>query len=226
LPHKLFMDVIRPSFFTRHAQTNNVKELDKMFKFLTKLIAFFCFPLIAGVFVLGDKLIIYIFDPKYLEALKVLWIMAAFTALNSFSFPLGLVVQSVERVEIHFFSKIFSIYNLIGDLIVVKSYGIIGIALVTSTAVLFKNLFIYFFAKKYVSFSIDLRSLFRISVNSLLMAVVLYLFRGLAVELYSFLLVLLVGGLFYLLAAYLNKGFSKDERRIVNNLLPRPIFVF
>ena len=46
------------------------------------------------------------------------------------------------------------------------------------------------------------------------------------VDVYSFFFVVLGGGLIYLLISYLNKGFSEDERRIVNRLLPKPLFVF
>ena len=58
------------------------------------------------------------------------------------------------------------------------------------------------------------------------MAFFLYALRGLVVDVYSFLLVALIGCFIYLLAAYFNKAFLKDERRIVNELLPRPLFVF
>ncbi len=226
MPHFMFIDVIRPALFKKYVQTNNLIELSKMFNLLIKFIAFIWFPIVVGLVVLGDKLIIYVFDPKYLDALKVLWIVAAFSALNSFATPLGLVVQSIERVEINFYSKIFSIFNLIGDLLVVRPFGIIGVAVVTGTAILFKNLFIYLFAQKYIRLSVDLKSLSIISVNSLIMAVFIYFFRGSVVDVYSFFFVVLGGGLIYLLISYLNKGFSEDERRIVNRLLPKPLFVF
>ncbi len=226
MPHNLFIDVIRPAFFAKYSQSNNARELQKMFRLLTKFIAFIWLPLVAGVFVLGDNLIIYVFDPKYLGALKILWIVAAFSALNSFAVPLGLVVQAVERVEINLYSKIFSIYNLIGDLLVVKPFGIVGVAVITSTAVLFKNIFIYIFAQKYVRLRVEFKCLSIITINTLVMAFFLYIFRGLIVDVYSFFLVGLVGGLIYLIASYFNKAFLEEERRIVNKLLPKPVFVF
>ena len=226
MPHWLLMDVITPSFFTRYSRTRDVDELNRMFNLVVKFIAFFFFPVVAGIFVLGDKLIVYVFDPKYLDALKVLWVVAGFTALNAFAFPLGLVVQSVERVEIHFFSKIFSVYNLVGDLLVVKPFGIMGVAVVTSSAILFKNLFTYFFVKKYVPFSLELKPLGIIGLNATMMAFIVFFLRGLVVNVVSFFSVVLVGGLIYLLVAYLHKGFTEDERRIVNKILPKPVFVF
>jgi hypothetical protein len=80
--------------------------------------------------------------------------------------------------------------------------------------------------KKYVSFSFDLKSLLVIGVNSLMMAAFLYFLRGIVVDIYSFFFVVVVGGIVYLFVAYLNKGFSEDERKVVNRILRKPIFVF
>lgn len=226
LPHNLLMDVVRPTFFARYAQSGKKKDLVTMFNLTTKLIAFISFPLVAGIFVLGDKLIIHLFDPKYLSGLWVLWIVTLFTALNSFQFPLGLVTQSVERVEINFYSKIFAVYNLILDLIVVKPFGIIGVALATSSAILFKNLFILVFARRYVQLTVDWKALGKIALNSALMGLMVYPLRGLVTSLWSFLLVVAFGFLAYMFIAYLNKGFSETDRVILNKILPRSVFVF
>jgi O-antigen/teichoic acid export membrane protein len=226
MPTNLLIEVIRPAFFTRYTQTNDVNELGRMFNFLGKFIAFFLFPLTTGTFVLGDKLIMYVFDSKYLSSLKVLWIMAAFTALCSFEYPLGFVVHSIERVEIMLFSKIFAVYNLVADLLVVKPFGVIGIALATCSAVLFKNLFIYAFTQKYTHLSMDFRGFGIIAINSVLMALLLYPLRRWTVDIRSFILVTLVGLVIYFTVAHFNKGFSAEERRIINKILPRPIFTF
>jgi len=226
LPQSMFVNIIRPAFFVKYVQDDDPKQINRMFNFLMKIIAFFTFPLVTGIILLGDKLIIYIFDPKYLESLTVLWIVAAFTGINFFLDPIGLVLQSKEKVQILFYSKIFAIYNLIADLLVVKTYGIIGIAVVTGSAVLFKNLFCYFYAKKYASITIELKSLVIIAINSLLMVLVLYPLRPKIQNITSFILVVIIGAFIYFLAAYFNKAFSKSERNMLNQILPRPIFVF
>ncbi len=226
MPDNLFMEVIRPAFFTKYARNSDKEEIERVFNTLTKFIAFFFFPLVAGIFVLGDKLIIYVFDSKYLPSLSVLWIVASFTALNSFQFPLGLMVQAVERVEVNLYSKIFSIYNLIADLLVVKNFGIKGVAFVTGTAILFKNLFIYLYAQKYVSFSLDFKSISKILLNSGMMSIPLYFMRSLISNIFSLGFVVLIGGLIYFFISFLNKSFSLRERKIINQILPKAVFVF
>jgi len=226
LPQSIFMDLIQPAFFTKYAQNSEPKSLNNTFNFLVKINAFFVIPLIMGVLVVGDKFILYVFGNKYIEALPVLLIFASFGALNAFQFPLGLVVRSIERVEINLYSKIFAIYNLVLDIIVVKTFGIIGVALVTSSAILFKNIFIFIFARRYTYLSICWYSILKIGINSFLMGVVLFFMKTVINNIYSFFMIIILGIIVYLLISYFNKVFNEGERKTINMILQRPIFVF
>ncbi len=226
MPDRVFQEVIRPAFFSKYISDNTHKTLESLANMLVKFFAFFIIPAIIGIMTLGDKIIMYVFDPKYLSSLSVLWIVAGFTALNCFQFPLGMIVQAIEKPEINFYSKVFSLYNIAGNLLVVNSFGIVGIAIVTGTAVLFKNLFIYRLAKKHVAFSLDLRSVARIVVNSGIMGILVWGLRGIAVNLMSLMAVVLIGGITYFLISFLNKSFSLKEREVINKILPRPVFIF
>jgi len=226
LPHRIFKEVIRPAFITKYVKDNDRIKLESMINMLIKFIAFFFVPVVFGMWMLGDKIIIHIFDPKYLNSLSVLWIVVGFSALNSIQFPLGMVTQAIERPEINLYSKIFSLYNIVADILVIKYFGIVGVAIVTCTAILFKNLFIYRFAQKYVSFSIDLKPVGRILFNALVMGILLLGLRGIVVNIASLIGVSLIGVISYLLVSFLNKSFSIKEREVINRILPRPVFVF
>ena len=226
LPHRLFLDVIGPSFITRHVRQEDPGELHRMFNLLTKFIAFFKYPLVGGLLVFGDKIIVHVFDPKYLDALRVFYIITAFLALKAFQYPLTLMVQAVERTEINFYSKIFSIYNLIGDILIIGMFGIEGVAFVTCTAVLFKNLFIYIFIKKYITFRLEMKSLLRIALNTGLMVCVLVFLKPIITSLLTLFAGCLIGVAVYLGFSFVNKSFSDSEREILNRILPRPVFKF
>ncbi|MHA1292000.1 MAG: oligosaccharide flippase family protein [Promethearchaeota archaeon] len=226
LPHSMLINVIRPVFFTKYIQDEDPNQINKMFNFIMKFICFFTLPLVTGIILLGDKLIIYVFDIKYIESLIVLWVVAVFVALDFFWDPVGLVLQSIEKVKILFFSKIFAIYNIVADILVVKSYGVVGIALVTGSAVLFKNIFCYFFAKKYIHLSIDIKGISKIVFNSLLMGILLYPIKSMIVNIYTFILVILFGLIIYFLISYFNIAFSEEEKKVINKIMPKPIFSF
>ena len=226
LPHTLLGEVIRPSFFSKFAQTNNQKDLQKMSNLLAKITAFCSIPLTFGIFVLGDKIILHVFDPKYMSSLPVLWIVTTFLTIRAFRFPLGLTLQAIERVNVIFYSKIFSVYNLILDVVVVRFWGVTGIALVTGSAILFQNLFMYFFLHKYIRLRLGVRSLAVISLNSIIMSLSIFWLRGYVVGLASLIVIVMLGVMVYLAIAFLNKAFTQEERGIVNSIIGKSIFVF
>jgi O-antigen/teichoic acid export membrane protein len=197
-----------------------------MFNLLIKIGAFCVFPLAAGIFVLGDKMISIVFKPEYLDALPVLWIMIIFTAINIFANPTGLVLQSLEQIQINLYSKIFAIYNLIAELLVIQKYGVIGVVLVTCSATLMKNIYLYYYAKKYTGLRIDWHGLTAITTNAALMAIFIFPLRLFVNNFLSLALVTLIGITIYLLAAWRNKAFKNEERKWLNRLLPKPVFVF
>ncbi len=226
MPHSILRELIRPVFFARYAKTQDTKELEAMFNFLTKVAAFFLIPLAVGMCVLGQDMITYIFGEKYLSAYVPLCIVVGFYAANAFVEPTGFILQSLEKVNILFYSKVFAIYNLIGDLLVVKPFGVVGVALVTSSAVLFKNLFCLYFARRYTGMHVQVIGLFKIGINAVIMGGVLFLLRNSIEGLFSFVLVTAVGSIAYFVVSFFNKAFTKEERHQANQVLPVNAFQF
>jgi len=226
MPFKIFRPLIRSIFFFKFTENNKTSQLNRHFNFLVKLIAFISFPIFMAVMVIGEKIIIFIFDPKYLPALPLLWIFTGFMLIISFQFPLQLVVQAVEKVEITFYSKIFSIYNLIGDILIIQVFGIIGVALVTCSARLFQFIFVWHFIRKHVALKFDIQALAKIFMNALVMTLVLFMFNRLVTDIVTLILLVIGGSVIYLGLSFFNKSFFDEERAIVNKLLPRPLFVF
>ena len=226
LPHRLLIDVITPTFYTRYSQEKSPETLNTMFNFLNKMVGFFIFPLTLYLVLMGDKIISLIYSEKYLAALTVFAIAASFQALNAFEMPLGLVVQAMERVEIHLYSKVFSVYNLVGNLLVIRHWGIEGVALVTCSAILFKNVFTYFTIRRHVAIHLDGKPLFRILRNTVFLAPLVWLAHPLITNL----LLLILGSLglaaAYLVIAALLPVFTAEERDQLNRFLPKPWFVF
>lgn len=226
MPFKILRPLIRSIFFFKFTENNKESQLNRHFNFLVKLIAFISFPIFMAVMVIGEKIIIVLFDPKYLPALPVLWIFTGFMLIISFQFPLQLVVQAVEKVEITFYSKIFSIYNLIGDILIIRILGIVGVALVTCSARLFQFIFVLHYIKKHVPLKLNIGALTKIAMNTLVMTVVLYLLNPFVTNISTLILIVIFGTIIYFGFSFFNKSFFDEERAIINKLLPRPLFVF
>lgn len=226
LPHLVLRDIINPAFISRYVQSKDDIHLSQMFNFLTKMGAFFLFPFTVGIYVLGDAMIAYVFDVKYLNAFIPLCIMASFIAVNVFMHPIGLVLQAIEKVNVLFYSKIFAIYNLVGDLLVVDRYGIVGISLVTGTSVLFKNIFCLYYARKFSNLRIEWLNYFKIILNSTFLGLILFSMKIYVTSILSLIIVLLFGNLLYLLLSVFNRCFSEYERNVVNEIIGKKIFLF
>ena len=222
----LLIDVIRPTFFSKYVESGSKEHLQEMFNLLLKIGAFSVFPLAAGIFVLGDKMIIHVFKPDYLPAIHILWVLAAFTAVNIFFQVTGLVLKALEQIQDLVYSKLFGVYNLIAALLVVQRFGVMGVVLVTCSAVLMKNAFLYFRMIHHVPISVDWTGLLAIFINASLMALVLLPLRQFAESIVSLAMIALLGVGIYLLMSWLNKSFSAKERGWINQVAPKPVFVF
>lgn len=226
MPHIILVDVIRPTFFVKYAENGDKKQLANMFNLLLKLEAFCVFPLVMGVFVLSDKIITFVFKPDYLPCQPILWILLISLVINIFATPSGLVLLCIERVDIGFYSKIFAFYNLIVEIFVIQIFGVVGVVVVTCSAVLMKNLFSFYFMKKYSGVAIQWIPLLLISCNSIVMSITIWFLRPLVSGLFSLVAMVIFGICIFLVCSFLNKVFDDQERKWLNKVLPKPIFCF
>lgn len=226
MPHNILIDVIRPTFFSKYSHSKNKNDLNHMFNIILKISAFFIFPLAMALLVIGDKVIIYVFSAKYIGALTILWIIIISNVLNIFVYPTGLVLQALEKVNINFYSKIFAVYNLVVEIIIIKYFQVIGVVVVTCTAVLFKNIYMYYYARKFGQVKIDFKGLGKILFNSILMGVILFPLRMTVSNLLSLLFISVIGFTIFIIVSFLNKGFCERERTVINSLLPAKLFYF
>jgi O-antigen/teichoic acid export membrane protein len=225
MPHVIFQDVIAPAFFTSYAK-NGTRDIDRMFNILTKLAAFLAFPLVCGIVALGDKMILYVFGEKYLDSYLTLCIMAAFTAVNVCANGTGLVLKAIEKVDVLLYGKIFAVYNLVAELLVVQRYGVAAVAIATGSAVMFERIYYYICAKRRANLVMDWKGMGKILFNSLVMGVVVWFVRGMVTGIVSLIGVVLLGAAVYFAMAILNKGFSAAERELANKVIARRWFYF
>lgn len=226
LPHLVLSDVIAPSFIIKYSRDSDVTILNNMFNFLLKISAFSVFPLAAGLFVLGDKMITIVFKSEYLDARPILLILAGLMVVGIVERPVSLVLQTLEQIQIKLHAKVFAVYNLLLELIVVQYYGVIGVVLVTASANLMTVWYLYYHARKLASLRLDFSGLSSIVINSLLMAVVVCPFRQYATGFLSLGIIVLLGVVAYLIFSWLNKSFNEHEREWINSVSPWPVFVF
>lgn len=150
LPLKYLKDVIKPAFFSIEQSPNDKHHSRFFFQSLVKINSLFAIPCFFFLLLYSETIIAVLFNNKFIEYSSVLCGIFFFSILNSI--PVGTVAQFREKADIILYSKIFAVYNLIADVILIKMFGIWGAVFATGTATLAKNCFIWYFVRQDASF--------------------------------------------------------------------------
>lgn len=202
----------------RYTETKSKEQLSYFFSLYNRFIAFFIFPMAAGLVLLGLPIINYVFDPKYLGAYKIFILSIIGYSIWSFHSPIAVIYNILERPDIGFYSKIFVIYNLIASVILIPIYGMLGAIIPTVTTMLFTLLSELYLTKKIIDLSYPFKSFFRIALNTAIMSSAIFLLKNFIYNVYSLILVIVVGTLLYFMASFLNKPFEGRDRELFNKM--------
>jgi len=151
LPARFFGTIVRPLIYRLNYQTQ-ADRARQYFQFLIRVNYLILFPIFVFVAGVTTPIINVVFGGKFVEYSAVLVATFAFSCASGFNQPVTIIAELAERAGTILASKIFAIYNIVGNLILIPVYGIMGAVVATGTAILFKNLFIWFFVRKVASF--------------------------------------------------------------------------
>jgi O-antigen/teichoic acid export membrane protein len=140
------------------------------------------------------------------------------------SFPVSLPLQMIEKTEVMLISKLTLFYHLIMSVILVQIWGIVGVALSTTSAVLLKKVFEYFASKKYIQITFPWADIFKIVFNSVVVGLLAYWTRPFITDLITLVISFLVIMVVYLWVSYLNMAFIREERKLINQFFGKPYF--
>jgi O-antigen/teichoic acid export membrane protein len=227
-PGRILKNVYNTILVSKYSEKQNLDVLFKGYHFLNKISLFLFIPAMVGVFLICDKIIIFIFNPEYIESASILVILIPFFIFRTLMGPLSQVIGILEKNHIFLFCGFSSLYNLIMDLVLVQYFGIEGIAWATGSAILFLYL-IYFWGIKfyhYQQITFPFRILFKISINIFPMIVFLLFAREYITNLFLLVLVVIMSIPIYFFTSYVNKVFNDEERTLINKTIGNKIWVF
>ena len=150
-PVTYLLDIVRPAFITVGLNSSQAR-ITLIFQILIKITYIVTIPLFVCVFLLGRDMTLLFFDGKFMEYSQLLSAVFFFVMLNAFESPLSLTAMLKERADIMLYSKIFALYNIIADILLIQNFGIWGAVIATGTATFGKNIFIWYFVRSEASF--------------------------------------------------------------------------
>jgi len=226
VPTHFLLSVLVPVYVREYTQRQDPAQLIRVFAFFNKVVTTFLAPTLVGSLLLASPMTSLIFDPKFLPsvpAFRVFFLgMFVFYFCNTSSFLLVVL----ERPEITLYSRVFVIYNVIMDIVLIPPYGIMGAAIATGSAMAMGYIFTYLMVKRAIAISIPWRATFRTFAYSGIMALAIWplLAAGWITSVPRLLLAVGLGALVYGLLAWRLPVFSHDERAHLNGALRRRVF--
>ncbi len=219
LPVKEFDSVLRPIFFNRYDQNTPNDVIIKFYSFMVKMMMpVFIFPFIYFM-VFGKAVIFNVFDPKYIDSYIVTNIILLGIVVNGFFYPLNMVIQLKEQVQINLYSRIVVVFSIVAGIILMKHYGIIGVAIATLLGEILKYFSMFFMFRRYMKLIYPLKDL----ANQLLIIIIPMILFFPFINWYTNIWASMVGSIifliFYLLICFNRIKLTKEESTLVDKLL-------
>jgi len=223
-PLRFFLDTVtKVTFPTFSRMQDNIGELEKSVTRTIFFITFLVFPAIVGI-VLLTPLIIEII-PRYQKwepAILPLYLLSTNTFLAAVTTQLTNLLNATGRIKVTFKLMImWSVLTWIFVPILSLKYGVVGSAVGYALVGASSAVAIYI-VKRMIDFSLTL-SFYKPFVSSMVMAVVIVVAKYfLPANLLSLMIIIVLGGLAYILASYVFIGISiiDDAKRGLKILLP------
>jgi len=226
LPGIALQNLIRPLFAKIYARDKSDEKINRVFGLYNKFKAFFVFPVIVGMWLLIDKIILIIFKSKFLPVVDTFRVLLFFVMLQSFLRPINNVFAIIERNEVPVYSNVVIFYKLIASFLLIKYFGIVGAAWSFGSSIVLMFLIQYICLKRIVNVKIPYKSFFKIVLNSFVMGITIFLLRSKINNVASLIMASLTGFIVYIAVSCLNKSFEPDERSLLNSVIGIKIWNF
>jgi O-antigen/teichoic acid export membrane protein len=146
-PIMLLESVIQPLFVSLDYRRDTAR-VHRYFSLLLTLSLLARLPFFVFTAVYHREIVEVVFAGRFIEYSYLLAWVALFATLAMISTPITMVAQLEEKAEFILASKIFGILGVAATVISIPTFGVDGAVVAGGTAILLKNLFIWFFVRK------------------------------------------------------------------------------
>ncbi len=227
-PTEILKGVIIPMVASRYRESEAKEDLKFLFKFLTKLTLFLIVPAYFGIAFLAEKLIIHVFDPKFVASIPILFMLLGFLFFRRITSAFGIILVILKKNEYFFYTGIFGVYNILLELVLVPRTGIMGAAFASGSTVLLMYLFywlVFIYILK-IRISFPFTAALKIALNTAAMLIALYFMEPHINSVISLMAATLVAAVVYFMVSAVNRPFVDEERKLLNKSIGRPLWIF
>lgn len=227
LPAVLLLRLIKPIFVSRYTTTGDFAQLNAMARIILKLNLLILAPVIAFSAVFGADMLTFLSAGKYGDAQWILVGVLALLVLSSHQLVLSLLAGTIERNAMQLYAGIASAVAFPCAILLVPDWGPLGAVAASATSAIIYNTFATLYLRRA---GFDYRPDFRGASAFLAGGVAMYgsiLFLNRMLNGWTGMVVALTAGcILYLAIVRAMSGFSQEERKLLNSVLPKPVFIF
>lgn len=225
-PALLLLPIITSVSISVFTKTNSLSRLAFMYKFYNKIITLFALPMFTGFVLLSDKIVPLFFGEKYLPTIWLVNIVSIFSFVRMYTHPLKIIIKTLEKVHWLILGFFLSLYNLLMDIILVKSYGTRGVAIATGTTIILSYILMKIIVSREIKFKFPLHSTIKILISTIVMILFIISAKKYITNIFSLILLILMSGAIYFTIVSSLKPFNNREREILTKSLGKKSQVF
>lgn len=210
--------VVSGVFFPYLSEHFGKNEFHTLFNSSLKYALLIVIPSIAGVYFLSIPLVTLLSGVKYIASTQVLGVLLFFPFFNIFInlFYQTLIIQK-KTVTLSVIYTFGAALNIILNIVLIPSFGIVGSAVATSVSYAFLGLCLYYCVRMFVHFDFRFLCLGRIFLASLFMGIAVWLIDP--AHVLSKILTIIFGAAFYGILTYFLGCFGEAELSMAKKFL-------
>ncbi len=226
-PDSVLQPMLRAFMVRQYASRKNIAGLAEFFRLSTTIKLFFMIPLIGLLTVLCAPALRVFFAGQYPDALPICLIFAPFLIFKVLISPIREVLITLDRNDICLRSHWALAYKFLAVMLIVPRAKIYGLAFACSSFFLVVFILQWIMSRKVIRLHFEWAKIRRIGENTALSCLTALLLSPWAA---TGVIPLICTGLasiaLYLAASFINKPFDAHVRKMINEAIGKPMWIF
>tara|TARA_Y100000031_G_scaffold78124_1_gene86093 strand:+ start:10902 stop:12332 length:1431 start_codon:yes stop_codon:yes gene_type:complete len=171
-------------------------------------------PIAVGIYILSDKIILFLYGREYIESVLVLGILSGYIFLKFLNPVTGFTLMAINKQRTRLFSQgLAALINIILNFILIPQYGVIGAALATLlTEIIFFIMYTSFIIKYGFKFKFILKFLHKPIIAVIIMAFSLAFVGDLFLS-------IVIGMFIYIASLLVLRTIDKEDKVLLNKII-------
>ena len=206
------------SIFTRlYTRNNSLAQIKDYYIIIVKIGFVVTIPLFTILAINLENIIRIIYSEKYLVAMPLIYLGILFMVIRSVTFAFTPLIMALEKNKLFVQAGVFSIYNLVGNLIFIPLFGTVGALIATGSAgIMIFTFYLFQFKKVFQSAYFPWLNFFQIILFCLPLVIMGIILNQYIQSIYSLFSAIILELLLYCLTLYCFKVFTIKERKMIN----------